>query len=378
VSPTKEDVKEAIKNQSKGLYPGAFCKIIEDIADDGDYASIIHADGAGTKSILAYLCYKEFGNADVFKGIAQDSIVMNIDDMLCAGVVNNFAVSNTIGRNAHRTDKKVLKALIDGYDEFIKKMQAFDINIYMAGGETADVGDLVCTVIADSTIFARIRRSRILTCDNIQEGDVIIGLASYGKTIYENSYNSGIASNGFTLARHSLLSSYYKEKYPETYSSSINEEKVYSGKYRLEDKFENEYTLGEMILSPTRTYLPIINEILKEDFSSAHALIHCTGGGMSKSKNFGKGLVYTKDNLLEIPYIFKEIQTVGNIAMNEMFQVFNMGHRMELYCNENNADKIINIIKRFAIDAQVIGHVDKSNSGQNSVIIKHDNNIYAY
>ncbi|MCL1972431.1 MAG: AIR synthase-related protein [Endomicrobia bacterium] len=380
VSPTKEDVKEAIKTQNRGLYPGAFCKIVPDIAGDENYCSVIHADGAGTKSILAYLYYKETGDAEIFKGIAQDSLVMNIDDMLCVGAVNNFIVSNTIGRNAHRIDKNILKAVIEGYDEVIQRLKKYNINIYMAGGETADIGDLTPTVIVDSTVFARIERSKVLTCDNIKEDDVIIALGSYGKSVYENSYNSGIGSNGFTLARHVLLSSYYKDNYPETYSTTIDKEKIYSGKYRLTDKISaSNQTVGEALLSPTRTYLPVINEILDKKFNEVHAIIHCTGGGIMKSKNFGKGLVYIKDNLFDVPEIFKEIQSAGNIPDKEMFSVFNMGHRMELYCNENNADEIINVIKKYNIDAKVIGKVEKNdNPTQNKVVIKHNGNSYIY
>lgn len=378
VSPTKDDVHAAIKKQDKGLYPGAFCKIIEDIAGDKNYCSIIHADGAGTKSVIAYLYYKETGDASVFKGISQDSLVMNVDDMICVGAVDNFVVSNTIGRNAHRIDKEVLKVLIEGYSSVIDELKKYGVNIYMAGGETADIGDLVSTVVVDSTVFSRLKREDVIDCDNIKPGDVIVGLASYGKAVYETEYNSGIASNGLTAARHILLSSEYK-KFKETYSPTIEDDKVFSGKYLLSDKLpDSDQTVGKAILSPTRTYLPVIKEILKKEKNSVHAFIHCTGGGLVKSRNFGKNVTYIKDDLFDVPPIFKAIQEAGNIPMSEMFQIFNMGHRMEVYCEKNNAEKIINISKQFGIDAKIVGKVERSEDAKNSVIIKHKGETFNY
>lgn len=378
VSPTKDDVHAAIKKQDKGLYPGAFCKIIEDIAGDKNYCSIIHADGAGTKAVIAYLYYKETGDASVFKGISQDSLIMNIDDMICVGAIDNFAVSNTIGRNAHRIDKEVLKVLIEGYSSVIDSLKKYGVNISMAGGETADIGDIVSTVVVDSTVFSRLKRADVLDCDNIKPEDVIVGLASYGKAVYENEYNSGIASNGLTAARHILLSSEYK-KYKESYSPTIDDDKVFSGTYMLSDRLpDSEQTIGQALLSPTRTYLPVIKKILEKEKNSVHAFIHCTGGGLVKSRNFGRNIIYIKDDLFEIPPIFKAIQAAGNIPMNEMFQIFNMGHRMEIYCEKEKAENIINISKQFGIDAKIVGKVESSKAAKNEVIIEHKGETFTY
>lgn len=378
VSPTKDDVHAAIKKQDKGLYPGAFCKITEDIAGDNEYCSIIHADGAGTKAVIAYLYYKETGDASVFKGISQDSLVMNIDDMICAGAVDNFVVSNTIGRNAHRISGEVLKVLIEGYSSVIDDLKKYGPNIFMAGGETADIGDIVSTVVVDSTVFSRLKRADVIDCDNIRPGDVIVGLASYGKASYEAEYNSGIASNGLTAARHILLSCEYK-KYKETYSSTIEDDKVFSGKYLLSDQLPGSgQTIGQALLSPTRTYLPVIKEILAKEKSSVHAFIHCTGGGLVKSRNFGKNLTYVKDDLFEIPPIFKAIQSAGNIPMREMFEIFNMGHRMEIYCEKEKAETLINISKKLGIEAKIIGKVEKSGEGKNKVTVKYKDEIFNY
>ena len=378
VSPTKDDVHAAVKNQDKGLYPGAFCKIIEDFAGDKNYASVIHADGAGTKSVIAYLYYKETGDVNAFKGIAQDSLVMNIDDMACVGAADNFMLSNTIGRNAHRIDKEVLRVLIEGYSSVIDGLKKYGINILMAGGETADIGDLVSTVVVDSTVFARIKRSDIIDCANIKPGDVIVGLASFGKAVYETEYNSGIASNGLTAARHIMLSGEYK-KFKETYSSTIEDNKVFSGKYMLSDNLPgSQQTVGQALLSPTRTYLPVIKEILAKEKDCVRAFIHCTGGGLVKSRNFGKNITYVKDNLFDIPPVFKAIQAAGNTPMQEMFQIFNMGHRMEVYCAKEKAEKIINISKQFGIDAKIIGRTEESRETANKVIIKHGGETFVY
>ena len=380
VSATKDDVHSAIKSQDKGLFPGAFCKIIKDIAGDDNFCSVVHADGAGTKSIIAYLYYKETGDAKVFRGIAQDSLVMNIDDMICVGVTDNFIISNTIGRNAHRINKDIIREVIEGYASVIEELEKFGVNIVMAGGETADVGDLVSTIIADSTAVARIAKDKVIDCDNIEPGDVIVGLASFGQASYEKSYNSGLASNGLTAARHSLLSSEYKEKYPETYSSTIKDEAVYSGIYKLTDKLpKSDQTVGEALLSPTRTYAPVIKELLEKEGKNIHALIHCTGGGMTKSIKFGKDIVYIKEDLFEVPPIFEAIRTVDNIQMHEMFQIFNMGHRMEVYCKEETAASVIETAKKFNIDAKVIGRTEKSREpGKNKVIIKYKGGTYEY
>lgn len=370
VSPTKEDVHAAIKEQPKGVFDDTFCKVTEDILGDQDYCTIMHADGAGTKAIIAYLYYKETGDASVFKGIAYDSIVMNTDDMLCAGAYDNFVVSNTIGRNAHRISGEILKQLIDGYTQFQAGMESYGIRMIMAGGETADVGDLVSTVVVDSTIFTRLRKDRVIRTSNIQPGDVIIGLASFGQAVYEETYNSGIASNGFTAARHILLSDRYADAYPETYSSTLDKSKIYSGKYSLTDKLPgSEQTIGEALLSPTRTYLPVIKEVLEQDGLTITGLIHCTGGGQGKCKGFGKGLHYIKDQMFPVPPIFQAIQEQGNVPLKEMYQIFNMGHRMEVYCRREDAEQIIHIAAKYGVDARQIGHVVASSSESNQVTI---------
>ena len=301
VSPTKDDVKAAVKNQDKGVFPGAFCKLIEDIAGDPEYCTALHADGAGTKSSVAYLMFKETGNYDWFKGLAQDSLVMNTDDLACVGAINNLSLSNTIGRNAHLVDGKAIAKVIEGYDEMIGKLSDLGINVKMCGGETADVGDLVRTLIVDSTIVAREKRENIINAANIQPGDVIVGLASFGQATYEDSYNSGMSSNGLTAARHMLLSKYYYENYKESFSDTIGEDKAYCGKYRLTDKLPgSEQTVGEAILSPTRTFLPVIKEVLDNYRSNINGIIHCTGGGQAKCRDFGKNVRYVKDNPFEL------------------------------------------------------------------------------
>ncbi len=379
VSPTKDDVKKAVRNQGKGLFPGAFCKIIEDIAGDERYCMAMHADGAGTKSIVAYLYFKETGNYDYYKGIAQDSLVMNTDDLACIGAVNGFLVSNTIGRNAHRIDAMALSKIIEGYDETINTLAKYGIKVEMTGGETADVGDIVETVIVDSTVTVRFERSSVIDCSNIRPGNVIVGLASFGKAVYEDKYNSGIGSNGLTAARHLLLSGYYAEKYPECYSHTIEKSRVYCGPYRLEDKLpESSLTVGEALLSPTRTYLPVIARVLNKYREGIMGIIHCTGGGQVKCKNFGSNLHYIKDNLFEIPAIFRAIERAGNIKREEMYQVFNMGHRMEIYCDREVADGIIKAAGEFAIDAKIIGRVESCPEETNRVTIVADGKTYVY
>ena len=380
VSPTKDDVKKAVKNQSKGVVPGAFCKMIEDIAGDDDYCVAIHADGAGTKSSVAYLMYKETGNYDWFKGLAQDSLVMNTDDLACVGCYENLVLSNTIGRNAHRVDGKAIAKVIEGYDEVIAKLAENGINIKMCGGETADVGDLVNTLIVDSTIVARVKRSDVVNAANIKPGHVIVGLASSGKASYENSYNSGISSNGLTAARHMLLSKYYYENYKESFSDTLTEDKAYCGKFRLTDNLPGtDVTVGEAILAPTRTFLPIIIPVLKKYKDYISGIIHCTGGGQAKCRDFGKNIRIVKDNLFELPPIFKTIYESGEIPMKEMFQVFNCGHRIEFYCDESVAEGIIEISKSFDVDARIVGHVEALPEGSdNEVVIKYNGEEFLY
>ena len=380
VSPTKDDVKSAISGQTKGIIPGAFCKIIADPMGDPDYCAAMHADGAGTKSTLAYIGYRETGNAEYFRGIAQDSIVMNLDDLICIGAVDNFLVSNTIGRNAHRIDKTVLKNVIDGYQDFIDSMKTYGINITMSGGETADVGDLVATIIVDSTVFVRLPRSKVIDCDRIRPGDVIVGLASFGQAVYEQSYNSGIGSNGLTAARHLLLAHDYAAKYPETYSPTIESSKVYCGRYRFEDILPgSNQTAGAAILSPTRTYLPIMKEVLESLADKIHGMIHCTGGGQVKCKSFGKGLHYIKDNLFPTPPLFAAIKASGEIKPAEMYQVFNMGHRLEVYCDQETAAQIIAIAAKYQVEAKIVGRVEANDPAtENKVTVRHEGAEFIY
>lgn len=380
VSPTKDDVKAAVKNQSKGVFPGAFCKLIEDIAGDPEYCTALHADGAGTKSSVAYLMFKETGNYDWFKGLAQDSLVMNTDDLACVGALNNLSLSNTIGRNAHLVDGKAIAKVIEGYDEMIAKLADLGIDIKMCGGETADVGDLVRTLIVDSTIVAREKRDNIINAANIKPGDIIVGLASFGQATYESSYNSGMSSNGLTAARHMLLSKYYFENYKESFSDTIGEDKAYCGKYRLTDKLPgSEQTVGEAILSPTRTFMPVIKVVLEKCRSGIDGIIHCTGGGQAKCRDFGNNVRYVKDNLFELPPLFKAIYESGEIPMKEMFQVFNCGHRIEFYCDsEETAAGIMEIASSFNIESRIVGHVEQSNGNNNEVIIKYQGEEFVY
>ncbi len=371
VSPTKDDVKRAVSGQSGGVFPGAFCKLVEDIAGDPDYALAVHADGAGTKSSAAYLMYRETGEVSSFFSLAQDSLVMNTDDMACVGITSNLSLSNTIGRNAHLVNGACIAAVINGYDSVIKKLSEYGVDISMTGGETADVGDLVRTIIVDSTIVARVKRSDVINAAGIKPGHVIVGLSSSGKATYEDHENSGISSNGLTAARHMLLSKYYLEKYPESVSETIAPDKVYCGNFRLEDMLPgSSMTVGEAILSPTRTYLPVVREILSAQRSSISGIIHCTGGGQVKCRDFGKNLRYVKDNLFPFPPVFQAIFESGEIPMKEMFQVFNCGHRMEFYCDPSAASDLIGIAAGFGIDAKIVGHVEALPEGAaNEVII---------
>jgi len=380
VSPTKDDVKKAVSGQSGGVFPGAFCKVVEDIAGDPDYCLAVHADGAGTKSSVAYLQYMETGDVSWFSSLAQDSLVMNTDDLACIGAISGLSLSNTIGRNAHRVNGACIAALINGYDSIIQKLQNLGIDIHMTGGETADVGDLVRTVIVDSTLVVRVRREDIINAAGIKPGHVIVGLSSSGKATYEDKENSGMSSNGLTAARHMLLSKYYLTKYPESVSETIPEDKIYCGKFRLEDALPNSsMTVGEAILSPTRTFLPVVARVLAEHRASISGIIHCTGGGQAKCKDFGKSLRYVKDNLFPFPPIFEAIYASGEIPMKEMYQVFNCGHRMEFYCDPSSAQSIIDIAAEFGIEGRVVGHVESLEDGSpNEVVIRSAGQVFVY
>ncbi len=366
VSAAKEDVHNAIKNIDKGLYPQAFCKILPDIlGGDKDYCNIMHADGAGTKSSLAYMYWKETGDVSVWKGIAQDAIVMNTDDLLCVGATDNILLSSTIGRNKMLIPGNVISAIINGTDELLAELRNMGVGIYATGGETADVGDLVRTIIVDSTVTCRMKRSDIINNANIRPGDVIIGLASFGQATYENKYNGGMGSNGLTSARHDVFSKYLAEKFPESYDHNVPEELVYSGHYKLTDEIEKlGLDAGQLVLSPTRTYAPVIKKILDELRPEIHGMIHCTGGAQTKILNFVNDNCHVvKNNMFPVPPLFRIIRDESETDWKEMYKVFNMGHRMELYVDKTNADKIIEISKSFNIDAQIIGYVEEGKKG---------------
>tara|TARA_B100002052_G_C15863201_1_gene591121 strand:- start:687 stop:1844 length:1158 start_codon:yes stop_codon:yes gene_type:complete len=376
VSAQKEDVHNAIKNQNKGLFDNTFCKIVPDIlSNDPEYCNVMHADGAGTKSALAYLYWKETGDISVWRGIAQDSLIMNIDDLICVGATNNIIMSSTIGRNKHLIPGEVISEIIEGNSDVIKMLNNHGINIVSAGGETADVGDITKTILVDSTVIAREKRNKIVNCE-IKEGNVIVGLSSYGMSSYESEYNSGIGSNGLTSARHDILSKVYAEKYPETYSSETNKNFIYCGNHLLTDDCETHKNIGKLLLSPTRTYAPIILKILKNHFKNISGIIHCTGGGQTKVLHFTKNKKIIKNNLFEVPEVFKIIQKDTNISTKEMFEVFNMGHRMEIYCDQSVAQEVISISKEFKIDAKIIGHVEKSN--QNTLVLETEDETVEY
>jgi phosphoribosylformylglycinamidine cyclo-ligase len=370
VSASKQDVHNAIKKIDKGIFPKAFCKIIPDIiAGDKSYCNIMHADGAGTKSSLAYIYWKETSDISVWKGIAQDAIVMNLDDLLCVGVTDNILLSSTIGRNKNLIPAEVISEIINGTEEFLERMRTFGIGIYSTGGETADVGDLVRTIIVDSTVTARIKRSHVISNHKIQDGDVIIGLASFGQATYESEYNGGMGSNGLTSARHDVLSKNLIKKYPESYDHSIPEHLVYSGKLNLTDKTGIAgVDVGKLLLSPTRTYAPVIKIILEKYRKNIHGMIHCSGGAQTKVLNFIENLHIIKDNLFPIPLLFRIIKEQSDTPWHEMYKVFNMGHRMEIYTSENISQKIINIAKEFNVEAKIIGRCEKS--PQKSLTIK--------
>jgi phosphoribosylformylglycinamidine cyclo-ligase len=380
VSATKEDVHNAIKNVDKGLFPKAFCKIVPDfLGNDNAYCNIMHADGAGTKSSLAYAYWRETGDLSVWKGIAQDAIVMNIDDLLCVGVWDNFLLSSTIGRNKQLISGEVIAAIINGTEEFVEEMRAYGIQIHTTGGETADVGDLVKTVIVDSTVTARAKRSQIISNHTIQAGDVIVGLASFGQAKYEKEYNGGMGSNGLTSARHDVFNKQIAKKYPETYDNALNDSVVYVGSYNLTDTIEIEgkqIPLGKLVLSPTRTYAPIMKEILTLHSKNIHGLVHCSGGGQTKVLHFAENVHIIKDNLFDAPPLFEIIQKESQTAWKEMYQVFNMGHRMEIYLPEQYAQEIIQISKSFGVDAQIVGRVEASESTK--LTIKTDKGVFEY
>ncbi|WP_299521388.1 AIR synthase related protein [Winogradskyella sp.] len=365
VSASKEDVHNAIKNIDKGLFSKAFCKIVPDyLTNDDDYCLIMHADGAGTKSSLAYMYWKETGDLSVWKGIAQDALIMNVDDLLCVGATNNIMLSSTIGRNKNLIPGEVISAIINGTEELIEDLKNFDVTIHSTGGETADVGDLVRTIIVDSTVTARMKRSDVIDNANISAGDVIVGLASFGQASYETEYNGGMGSNGLTSARHDVFSKYLAKKYPESFDAAVPEALVYSGSIKLIDNVENSpLDAGKLVLSPTRTYAPIIKSILnKYNNEAIHGMIHCSGGAQTKILHFIENLHIVKDNMFSIPPLFKLIQEQSKTDWKEMYQVFNCGHRMELYVKPEVAEDIIAISKSFNVDAQIIGKVERSDS----------------
>ena len=375
VSADKEDVHSAIKNVDKGLFPKAFCKIVPDyLSGDDDYCLVMHADGAGTKSSLAYMYWKETGDLSVWKGIAQDALVMNLDDLICVGATNNIMLSSTIGRNKNLIPGEVISSIINGTEEIIKDLKQYGIGIYSTGGETADVGDLVRTIIVDSTVTARIKRSDIIDNSNIDDGNVIIGLSSSGQSTYENEYNGGMGSNGLTSARHDVFDKYLAKKYPESFDQSIPSELIYSGKIKLDQKIEGSpLDAGKLVLSPTRTYAPVIKEILSTvDKSSIKGMVHCSGGAQTKILHFlNENLHVIKDNMFEVPVLFELIQNQSNTSWHEMYKVFNCGHRMELYVNPTVADKIIAISKSFNIEAKIIGRVEKSSEKKLTITSKY-------
>lgn len=378
VSAQKEDVHRAIARLDKGLYPNAFCKIYPDYwGGDADYCNLMHADGAGTKSILAYLYWKETGDLSVWQGIAIDAIVMNIDDLLCVGAVGPFTYSSTIGRNKHLIPGEVISELINGTQAYFDRLSAYGIDVHLLGGETADVGDVVRTVIVDGTMSCRMRRDKLVTTEKMTAGDVVVSLASYGQATYEDAYNSGMGSNGLTSARHELLHKTYGKQYPESVDPNLPDEVVYNGKYKLTDMTETGLDIGKMILSPTRTYAPVVLQILQQHFDAIHGIIHCSGGGQSKCLHYmPKPLRVVKDNLLPVPPLFKLIQESAGTEWREMYQVFNMGQRLEIFTDRDTAASIIAISKSFGIDAQISGYVE--DAPKKEVIIKSGYGTFSY
>lgn len=378
VSAMKEDVHAAIKNIDKGIFPHAFCKIMPDVlGGDPEYCNIMHADGAGTKSSLAYMYWKETGDLSVWRGIAQDAIVMNTDDLLCVGAVDNILVSSTIGRNKMLIPGEVISAIINGTDELLTEMREMGIGIYPTGGETADVGDLVRTIIVDSTVTCRMKRSEVIDNANIRPGDVIVGLSSCGQATYEKQYNGGMGSNGLTSARHDVFAKYLAEKYPESYDKAVPDELVYSGNMHLDDKVEGTpLNAGQLVLSPTRTYAPVVKKLLDIMRPRIHGMVHCTGGAQTKVLNFvNENCKVVKDNMFPVPPLFKLIHDESGTDWREMYMVFNMGHRLEVYVNPEDAQTVIDTANGFNIDAQVVGHIEE---GKRSLTIKSEFGEFNY
>lgn len=378
VSSQKEDVHNAIKNIDKGLYPKAFCKVVPDyLTGSNNHCIVMHADGAGTKSSLAYAYWKETGDLSVWRGIAQDALIMNIDDLLCVGVSDDIMLSSTIGRNKNKIPASVLSAIINGTEDLLKELAKYGVNIHSTGGETADVGDLVKTIIVDSTVTARIKRSDIIDNSNIKAGDVIVGLSSFGQSTYENQYNGGMGSNGLTSARHDVFGGYIKEKYPETFDNELPGDLVYSGTKNLTDKTDTPLDVGKLVLSPTRTYAPVIKSIFESlERSDIHGMIHCSGGAQTKILHFIEALHVIKDNLFDCPPLFELIQKESGTSWKEMYEVFNMGHRMEIYLPEDKSDNIINIANSFDVDAKVVGRVEESQ--EKKLTIKSSKGVFEY
>lgn len=378
VSAGKEDVHNAIKNIDKGLYPKAFCKIIPDIlGDDPEYCNIMHADGAGTKSSLAYLYWKETGDLSVWKGIAQDALIMNIDDLLCVGAVDNILVSSTIGRNKLLIPGEVISAIINGTDELLAELREMGVGVYATGGETADVGDLVRTIIVDSTVTCRMKRSDVINNANISAGDVIVGLASFGKATYEKEYNGGMGSNGLTSARHDVFAKYLAKKYPESYDAAVPDDLVYSGNLKLTDSVDGSpINAGKLVLSPTRTYAPVVKKLLDAMRPHIHGMVHCSGGAQTKVLHFIDNLKVTKDNLFPVPPLFKTIHEQSGTDWKEMYKVFNMGHRLEVYVSPEYAQQVIEISKSFNIDAQIVGRIEAADKKE--LIIESEFGTFKY
>lgn len=378
VSASKEDVHNAIKNVDKGLFPKAFCKIIPDIlCGDKDYCNIMHADGAGTKSSLAYAYWKETGDLGVWKGIAQDALIMNIDDLLCVGATDNILLSSTIGRNKLLIPGEVIAAIINGTEELLSELRELGVGIYSTGGETADVGDLVRTIIVDSTVTCRMRRDEVINNANIAGGDVIVGMASFGKASYEHEYNGGMGSNGLTSARHDVFAKYIAEKYPETFDKNVPDELIYSGGLKLTDEVsETGLTAGKLVLSPTRTYAPVIKKLLDLMRPRIHGMVHCSGGAQTKVMHFVENKHVVKDNLFPVPPLFRIIQEQSGTDWKEMYKVFNMGHRMEVYVAPEEAQAVIDVAKSFNIDARIVGRVDDAPA--NRLTIKSEHGVFEY
>lgn len=378
VSASKEDVHNAIKNVDKGLFPQAFCKIVPDyLTGDEDYCVVMHADGAGTKSSLAYMYWKETGDASVWKGIAQDALIMNIDDLLCVGATENILLSSTIGRNKNKIDGSVLSEIINGTEELLEDLRKHGVNIHSTGGETADVGDLVRTIIVDSTVVARMKRADVISNANIQDGDVIVGLSSFGQATYETDYNGGMGSNGLTSARHDVFHKYLAEKFPESFDPEVPADLVYSGSKKLTDEVpETPLDAGKLVLSPTRTYAPVIKAILDDHRKDIHGMVHCSGGAQTKVLHFVKDLHVIKDNLFDTPPLFKLIQQESGTDWKEMYKVFNMGHRMEIYLKPEMAAKIIGIANSFGIDAKIVGRCEAHDGNKLTIQSAHGEYMY--